>query len=196
MRGFTLALMARRLREAGHEVCVFDYASVTRRPEAGLARIAEYIAALPAGKVHLVGHSLGGLMAMELARTGCNREGGRVVCMGTPLSGSAVARVLAGWTPLRWTLGEARQWLCEGLAEWPGETSIGMIAGSMPFGFGVFIPGLSSPHDGTVAVAETRDDRLAGHVIVHASHSGLLLSQRVATLTAAFLARGAFDPAC
>lgn len=196
MRGFTLALVARRLREAGHEVCVFDYASVTRSPEAGIARIAEYIEALPAGRVHLVGHSLGGLMALELARTGFNRDGGRVVCLGTPLNGSAVARVLAGLAPLRWTLGEARQWLCEGLATWPDGATVGMIAGSLPFGFGVLVPGLVSPHDGTVAVSETRDCRLADHVIVHTSHSGLLLSQRVANLAAGFLAHGRFDAAC
>lgn len=189
MRGFTLALLARRLRAAGHEVSAFDYASVTRSPEACSARVVEYIDTLPAGPVHLVGHSLGGLLALDLARAGHHR-GGRVVCLGTPLHGSAVARVLAAWSPLRWTLGEARQWLCDGLACWPDGASVGMIAGSLPLGFGLLVPGLASPHDGTVSVAETRSERLDDHAVVSTSHSGLLLSDRAATMTAHFLAHG------
>lgn len=190
MRGFTLALLARRLRSAGYEVSTFDYASVTRSPEACVARVVEYLASLPAGPVHLVGHSLGGLIALELARAAHGQHGGRVVCLGTPLSGSSVARVMSAWSPLRWTLGEARTWLCDGLACWPDGVDVGMVAGSLPLGFGLLVPGLASPHDGTVSVAETRDARLADHAVVSTSHSGLLLSDRVATMAAHFLAHG------
>jgi pimeloyl-ACP methyl ester carboxylesterase len=190
MRGFTLALLARRLRTAGYEVSTFDYASVTHSPEACVARVVDYLKALPDRPVHLVGHSLGGLIALELARAGHGRPGGRVVCLGTPLNGSAVASVLAGWSPLRWTLGEARAWLCDGLACWPDGVDVGMVAGSLPLGFGLLVPGLASPHDGTVSVAETRDARLADHAVVSTSHSGLLLSDRVATMTAHFLGHG------
>jgi hypothetical protein len=41
-------------------------------------------------------------------------------------------------------------------------------------------------------VAETQDERLAEHAVVATSHSGLLLSDRVATMTAHFLAHGRF----
>lgn len=195
MRGFTLALLARRLRNAGYEVSAFDYASVTCSPEAGSARVLEYIATLPPVPVHLVGHSLGGLLALDLARGG-HQRGGRVVCLGTPLHGSAVARVLAGWSPFRWTLGEARQWLCDGLSSWPDGVAVGMVAGSLPFGFGLLVPGLASPHDGTVSVAETQGPLLDDHAVVATSHSGLLLSDRAATMTAHFLAHGRFAAQC
>lgn len=192
MRPFTLALIARRLRASGYAVTCIGYASVTRAPDACLGGIAERIAALPAARVHLVGHSLGGLLALALARDGCTRSGGRVVCLGTPMHGSAVARVLAAHRTLRWSLGHAAPWLCSGAPCWPDGTQVGMVAGALPFGFGAFVPGLARPHDGTVAVDETRDARLAGHVVLRTSHSGLLLSARAAELARCFLAEGRF----
>lgn len=193
MRGFTLALLARRLRAAGYDVRVFDYASVMQRPQAGMARIVDHLAHVAVPRVHFIGHSLGGLLALELARTGHLRGDGRIVCLGTPLRGSAVARMLSAWSPLRWVLGGAREWLCDGLPCWPEGATVGMIAGRLPIGFGVLVPGLEAPHDGTVGVAETRSDRLADHAVVPTSHTGLLLSQRVAGMTARFLAHGRFD---
>lgn len=195
MRGFTLSLLARRLRAAGFEVSSYDYASVTRSPDEGVARVRSYLDALPDdATVHLVGHSLGGLLALDLAAQGLGgqRRTGRLVCLGTPLRGSAVARVLAGLLPLRWTLGEARQRLCAGLEQLPDAVEVGQIAGRLPFGLGALVPGLERPHDGTVAVSETRMDGLADHAVVNTSHSGLLLSDQVAGLVAAFLRDGRF----
>ncbi len=193
MRGFTLGLLARRLRAAGYEVSAYNYASVTRDPGECVAHVAGYLAALPPGPVHLVGHSLGGLLSLALARSGHPRRVGRVVCLGTPLRGSAVARVLSGWSPLRWTLGEAKALLCRGLEAWPEGVEVGMIAGRVPVGIGLLIPGLERPHDGTVAVAETRADGLTAHRVIATSHTGLLLSEEAARLTARFLAEGRFE---
>lgn len=191
LRGFTLGLLARRLRAAGHEVSCYDYASVTRSPDEGLARVGEYVAALPPGRVHMVGHSLGGLLALTLAERGLDRELGRIVCLGTPLRGSAVARVMAAWSPLRWTLGEAGDLLCRGLPDRP-RAEVGVIAGRLPVGFGMLVPALTQPHDGTVSVNETHIEGLADHAVVDTTHSGLLLSDRVARMTAHFLAHGRF----
>lgn len=192
MRRFTLALLARRLRTAGYEVSTFDYASVTGAPERGVERVLDYVETLSARRVHLVGHSLGGLLALRLADGLADRRG-RIVCLGTPLNGSAVARVLARWSPLRWVLGEARAWLCAGLDAWPDQVEVGMIAGRLPIGFGLFMPGLTQPHDGTVAVAETQSPNLTAHIVVGTTHSGLLLSERVAAMTATFLREGRFE---
>jgi pimeloyl-ACP methyl ester carboxylesterase len=190
MRGFTLGLLARRLRAAGREVSCYDYASVTQGPDEGVARVCRYLDALPDGTtVHLVGHSLGGLLALDVASRGVGERLrlGRILCLGTPLRGSAVARVLAGLLPLRWTLGEARDRLCTGLDSLPVGVDVGQIAGRLPFGLGALVPGLERPHDGTVAVAETTMDGLADHAVVNTSHTGLLLSDEVAGLAQAFL---------
>ena len=48
------------------------------------------------------------------------------------------------------------------------------------------------PHDGTVSVDETRSPALADHIVVQASHSGLLLSTDAMRQTAGFLRHGRF----
>lgn len=188
MRGFTLALLARRLRARGLAVACLDYASVAGSTARALDRLARRIDSVAGdGPVHLVGHSLGGLLAVHAA---CRRPlptGSRVLCLGTPLAGSAVARALAARRALRWSLGGARELLCQGAGALPDPVPVAMVAGSLPMGFGALVPGLAGPHDGTVAVAETRLPGLAGHAVVRCSHSGLLLSPQVAALAASWL---------
>jgi hypothetical protein len=67
-----------------------------------------------------------------------------------------------------------------------------MIAGSRPLGLGRLFGRFEGPHDGTVAVAETRLPGLAAHALIRSSHSGLIVSPEAAELAARFLATGGF----
>ena len=67
-----------------------------------------------------------------------------------------------------------------------------MIAGDKPVGAGAWFARFDGPHDGSVAVAETRSDRLAGHLVLPLSHSGTMFSRAVAAQTAQFLRHGRF----
>lgn len=193
MRGVTLLALARRLRQAGFEVEVLDYASVFGRIDATCERVRARMRAIEADCVHLVGHSLGGLVALESVRGRDDLPRGSVVCIGPPLRGSAVARLLSGVPGGRWLLGQNRETLVRGIERWDGSRPVGVIAGRMPFGLGISIGALASPHDGTVAVEETRLEGLADHCIVAASHTGLVLSASVAELAARFLRSGRFN---
>ena len=62
----------------------------------------------------------------------------------------------------------------------------------MPHGLGALFAGFHGDHDGTVAVAETRFEGVADHVVVEASHMGLLFSGEAARQAVSFLATGAF----
>jgi len=62
MRGFTLAALRRRLEREGYSVELFDYASVMHKPEASIGKLVEHVKSIRAKSVHLVGHSLGGLI--------------------------------------------------------------------------------------------------------------------------------------
>jgi hypothetical protein len=62
----------------------------------------------------------------------------------------------------------------------------------VPHGLGALFAGFSGEHDGTVAVAETRLPGLTDHVVVAASHSGLLFSAAAAQQAIAFLRDGSF----
>jgi hypothetical protein len=68
-----------------------------------------------------------------------------------------------------------------------------MVAGRIPRGLGALVAGFDELHDGTVAVSETRVPGLADHIVVDASHSGLMFSDEVAGRIDEFLRHGRFD---
>lgn len=195
MRGITLMPLARRLRTAGYTVETIDYASVFRGITPAVAKLRERMRSREAAAVHLVGHSLGSLVALEAARGQNDLPQGRIVCIGPPLRGSAVARGLANLPGGRLLLGHSADPLLEGIDAWTEARGVGVIAGRLPFGIGITIGSLVAPHDGTVSVRETQLPGIADHRIVAASHSGLLFSSEVAELAIGFLRDGRFGSA-
>lgn len=192
LRGFALWPLARRLVAAGFAARTFDYPSVRGGPAAAVARLAASIAA--AGRpVHLVGHSLGGLVALDVVRRHPELPVRRVVCLGSPLAGSgAAARGAARWPGFSALLGESHALIAAGIGRWEGAAEVGVVAGSLGWGAGRVLGRFDGPSDGTVALAETRIPGLADHCIVHASHTGLLFSATAAMQTVAFLRDGRF----
>lgn len=195
MRGLTLAYLSRQLRRAGYLVETMDYASVFTGFTPAVEQLRARLRAIDAPAVHLVGHSLGGLVAIEAARGARDLPRGHVVSLGSPLRGSAVARGLAAVPGGRLLMGYSAEPLLRGLDDWNDARRVGVIAGRLPFGLGFALGSLSAPHDGTVAVAETLLPGIADHRTVEASHTGMLLSSEVADLTVGFLRHGRFDPA-
>ncbi|MEO7200956.1 MAG: alpha/beta fold hydrolase [Dokdonella sp.] len=192
MRGISLLPLAHRLRDAGFVVQAFDYASVTGRNATAGHRLAERMLATGADRVHLVGHSLGGLLALNTLSKIDGLPDGRIVCLGSPLLGSDAARSIVRVPGARYLLGYSGKVLLQGLSQWQGTRSVGVIAGARALGLGGMVGHLSKPHDGTVSVAETRLPGIADHCVVNASHTGLLISAEVAGLTAGFLHQGMF----
>jgi len=195
MRGFALSMLHRRMIEQGFRVHRFDYMSVATSQERILGRLLKHMQLLgeDAVPVHLVGHSLGGLLALQV----CQEEGalpeGRIVCLGSPLMGSAAARGFARWgRGSEVLLGHNRELLEKGFGQWSGTREVGMIAGRSPIGLGAVLASIEGEHDGTVAVEETRLPGLADHCVVDTSHTGLLFSTDVAQHCGHFLRQGAF----
>lgn len=184
--------LALRLRRAGFEVDPFAYSGVFEGPEAAVARLREQLQA--SGPAALVGHSLGGLVALEALRDRPELPVDRVVCLGSPLCGSRAARGVAGHPWAAPALGGSRRLLQDGLPPWQGRARVGMVAGDRPHGLGQLFADLGEGSDGTVALDETRLPGLADHCIVHASHTALVFSAEAAVQVAAFLRRGAFLP--
>jgi len=197
MRGFALSMLHRRLMEAGFRVHRFDYLSVAATQQRILERLRARMAEL-AGQsdtVHLVGHSLGGLLALRACLDGTPPPG-RIVCLGSPLKGSAAARGFAAWgRGGEVLLGHNRELLEQGFERWDGAREVGVIAGRLPLGLGAVLGHFAGEHDGTVAVAETRLPGLTDHCVVEVSHTGLLFSPEVARRVAEFLRHGRFPGA-
>lgn len=190
MPGVSMRWLAGQLRAAGFAPEVFSYATVGGGPDAAVPQL---IALLRQAPAHVVAHSLGGMVALTALQQAPDLEVPRLVCLGSPLCGSAAASGLAHRAWAAPTLGRSARLLREGCAPWRGATRLGMIAGRVPLGLGRFFGGIHGDSDGTVAVAETRLEGLADHVVVPASHSGLLFSSRAAAQAVAFLREGRFD---
>lgn len=193
MRSGVTARLDARLSAAGFAVTRFDYSSLRAPQHEHHRRLDEQIAGLD-GPVHLVGHSLGGVVAIDyLQRPGAHSmRVGRVVCLGSPLLGSTLARRLQRVRLDTLGLGHAREVLVDGLAPWSGPQQVGVIAGEVSFGLSLLLGRLPRPNDGTVAVAETRLPGISDHATVRASHTALLFSERAAALTVRFLRAGSF----
>lgn len=188
-----LAPLASGLRKAGLEADVFGYPTLAGGPEQAIVRLQARLRAAPVDA--LVGHSLGGLVALEALRRMPDAGVARVVCLGSPLRGSAVA---AGLADRRWgavLLGRNAALLRAGVPAWEGVATVGVVAGRTPRGVGRLFAELDGEHDGTVAVAETRLPGIAAHCVVAASHTGLVASIEARRQILRFLREGRFEPA-
>lgn len=193
LRGMAMSFLARRLETAGFDTHTFDYATVRDGIDVASGRLREQIDTLGSGTVHLVGHSLGGLVAAMIVQRHPDLIDGRIVCLGAPLRGSAAARSLKGIPGGSAMLGHSVELLEHGLKRWDGPQQLGVIAGRLPLGLGFLLGGVKSPHDGTVAVEETHLTGLADHRVIAAAHTGLVYSNEAAQHTIAFLRDGRFN---
>lgn len=184
-------------KEHGFRTAQFSYASVGASPAENAARLNEFLETLSADKVHLVGHSLGGLVIVRWLKTYSPKRPGRFVCIGAPLVGSAAARGLAGTPFGPWAMGKSlTDELLEGdNCDWTCEYELGSIAGTRPFGMGRLFGDLDYPHDGTVSVSETRLPGATDHICLPVTHTGMLFSPEVAEQVAHFLRHGRFQHA-
>lgn len=189
----SMTLLRRRLVRAGYAVDVFAYRSMATPTANVLDALRNRMRLHPDG-VHLVGHSLGGVLAVSACRGVTNLPPGRIVCLGSPLAGSAAARRLDACGGAR-LLGRNRAVLKCGLPAWDGSREVGVVAGRVGVGPGLLLVRFRGRNDGVVAVSETRLAGLDGHCTVAASHAALLISRAAALQTVAFLRCGAFLPA-
>jgi pimeloyl-ACP methyl ester carboxylesterase len=162
--------------------------------EANAARLAAYLDTTPGDPIHLIGHSLGGVIAVKALQdhpAGCP---GHVVCLGSPLSGSSAARRLSRLPGGRWLLAKSEDGLTGRiLSPWSGPGELGVIAGNLPIGLGRLLGGLPLPNDGVISVDETRLPGMSAHVTVPASHFSMLWSKAVVKQILHFLHSGRFE---
>jgi pimeloyl-ACP methyl ester carboxylesterase len=194
MYGPVCALLARRLRACGYDVASFSYRSVAHSLETSAARLLAFVRGRPAARVHFVAHSLGGLLVLHALAQDPPGAVGRVVLLGSPCLGCAAAEQLARSARGRALLGAALPgWNPEHAKQAVQRFQVGAIAGTRRLGIGMLLVRLEPPDDGVVRVEETRIPGLKDHIVLPVSHSQMLISGKVAALTAAFLSAGSFS---
>lgn len=196
MSGIVFALLARRLHACGFDVALFSYPSVTQTLEQTARRLERYVASYPSQLTHFVGHSLGGLVVLSFLASAQRVSIGRVVLLGSPCNGCSAADQLKGTRAGQLLLGRAlMQWRPEDGQAVASRAEVGAVAGTRRMGIGSLLVKLSAPNDGVVTVDETRMPGLTDHVVLPVTHSGMIVSGRVAQQVCGFLQHGKFHRA-
>lgn len=193
MTGLEMSLLRRRVARTGFETRQFHYHSVLQPVRANAERLARYITRFDTHTVHLVGHSLGGLVILRMFEQGAKIPPGRVVLMGSPVRGSTAARNMTE-RHFGWLLGRSGP---DGLTEqrapvWKEQRELGVLIGTAGQGLGLPHPELQAPHDGLVTVAETRLPGATDRVALDVHHTGMLFSAEVVEHVVNFLNVGRF----
>lgn len=191
-RGWMMARMAKRLRARGHDVRVFSYPTRSDTLDGHADQLRKFIREKESGECHLAGHSMGGLVILNMLSRYHDLPPGRVVLMGTPVRGSNVVRRLGRLPGHGFIFGKARENLLDGFQHSPQGRESGMIRGTREFGFGQIAGKQQEPNDGSVCVSETELDGLKDTVNLEVSHSEMLISNEVVDQLEHFLLLGNF----
>src|SRR5262245_56713082 len=121
MTGAVFALLRLRLTRFGYRVAAFSYPSTRLTLDEIASRLARFVALLGAGRVDLVGHSLGGLAVLNMLAADPRAPAGRVVLLGAPVAGSRAAERIAHYSRGRILIGTA-------LLDWCAERGAAVAA--------------------------------------------------------------------
>jgi len=193
MGGWAMQGLRLLLSRRGYAAYVVNYRSMAQGLDEHARRLAARIAGLREPVVHLVGHSLGGLVILRYLRTHGEQRIGRIVLLGTPvhacMAGLHFGNLAAGGR----LLGASRDIWRSLPEDYRPQCELGVIAGSRPWGLGRLVMRLPGTNDGVVRLEETEVAGMRDRIVLPVSHSGMLASARAAREVAAFLDRGAFD---
>jgi pimeloyl-ACP methyl ester carboxylesterase len=197
LTGFEGGLLRKRLaRDLDAETMAFSYRSVIRNLGANAQALAKFLQTVRADRLHLVGHSLGGLVILKLFEQGAGASlpPGRIVLLGSPLRGSRTAQNVARLPFGKIILGRGVTEELLGTVErrWSEPRELGVIAGNLSVGLGRLVGAHGAASDGTVFVEETKLAGATEHLVLKVSHTGLPFSSQVARRACSFLKSGRF----
>lgn len=198
MTGLEGTFLRRRLaKELNASTPMFAYRSISAGIAANARSLARRLERLRVETLHLVGHSLGGLVICKMFEEAGNGSlpPGRVVLLGSPVAGSRAAINLAAWRMGKIIMGRTvrEELLVHRERQWPHERDLGVIAGTLSLGLGKMVNTYEGLSDGTIYVDETHIPGMKQHLVMRVSHMGLPFSAAVAAQTAAFLRDGHFN---
>lgn len=195
-----MRFLASALRRAGYATLSPYYGLRRTMPEIvdylG-PRIARFAAAHP-GPLHIVTHSLGGLVARALLTAQRPAGLGRVVMLAPPNAGSGLADlvfslgldgvILGPVGPHLRTVRDAAEEDMLGKVDF----DLGIIAGDRPLDPILAPRFVGGANDGKVAVAATKVDGMADHIVLPVQHTLMVQDARVIAQVLAYLETGAF----
>ena len=193
--------LERSLQQAGLATLNLTYAS-RKKPLEQLAEeihpaISQFSEAIH-GPLHIVGHSMGGLLARVYVARYRPCRLGRVVMLGTPNGGSEIADLLQDTLLYRSYYGPAGLQLTtlpnDTLALLPPvDYPVGIVAGTRALNPIAWRCNLPRPNDGCVSIESSKLAGMADHIAIRATHVGLSRHRDAIRQTITFLSEGRFD---
>lgn len=191
-RGWSMTAMAKRLRARGHQVLVFSYPTRGDDLDGHADDLYTLLTRTKADSLHLVGHSMGGLVILNMLSRYDELPPGRVVLMGSPVKGSGAVKRLEKLPGQKFLFGKVRDNLLQGVEHTPQGRDTGVICGTRALGFGQISGRPDEPNDGSVTVSETQLDGLTDSIELPVAHSEMLVSTKVVEQVEQFLLYGMF----
>jgi len=194
MNGLVMQYLSYVLRDEGFAAQTFTYRSIRDALGEHLVQLGRRVASLDAHRIHLVGHSTGGLVALRYLQRDPDERIGRAVLLGAPVAGCRAAATISDRPSGDFFLGKSLSiWREPFDVTLDPRFEVGVIAGTLPLGLGRLFVDLPEPNDGVVCVDETRLPGMRDHLELPSGHTTMLASPQVARQTAAFLRTGAFE---
>ena len=200
VNGWEMALLRRRFARHGYRVRQFHYHSMLLGLEENTARLRAFITATEADTLHVIGHSMGGVLLRRVFETQPDPRPGRLIALGSPFLDCWVGHRCQMLSP-RYGPNLMGRTVHDHINTprnpvWRGERDLGIIAGTFPLGVGSVLGDLPRPSDGVVLLHETRLQGAQDHLHYRLNHFALLFSRRCFAQMARFLATGRFakDP--
>lgn len=193
MNAATLYVLHLRMQRCGYHPVRFGYPTVRDGLAKSAAQLSRLIESLDTEVIHIVAHSMGGLVTFRALNLHADQRVRRVVLLGSPIAGSMSGRRLASFNAGRILLGaNSHVWGSHAHLGVPEGVEIGVIAGTLPLGLGHLVGRLTRPHDGTVSVAETHLPSAKDTIHLRVSHTAMLVSGSVGRQACFFLQHGRF----
>lgn len=194
MSSLELRFLGYQLNKAGYQTHYVFYHSVLKTVEQNAYDIQRKLSGLNCNKLHIVAHSLGGLVTLHLLKQNREFPPGRVVMLGSPVNGSWLAQQLCRWPLISRIIAKSLPGALDGknIPDWPPGREWGMIAGTKNRGLGWLVGGLPEQSDGTVMLHETSHPAQKDHLSLPVSHTGMIFSRKVVSHCLQFLENGHF----
>lgn len=191
--GGEMLFLLHRLHQAGYQARIFWHWPWSATLGAKARKLKQFVSSQQEFDViHLVGHSLGGQIILNMFSDDIPARLGRIVTLGTPHMGSAAVRRVSRFPIARALLSRA---LIEASTAGPqplrGQHELGTIAGKLNLILDKLL-GVARPNDTLISEEEAKHPESTDHILLPVSHGSMLASPDVAKCIVAFLAHGSF----